>query len=380
MTQAGSLIPDIEAADMRASDGTRTLPASYYTDPAIWELEKTEIFFRTWQYACHASQLDAPGRFVTMAIFDQEVFLICDGDGEVRAFFNVCLHRGHPLVEGNGRKSRLVCPYHAWTYDLEGRLVGARGAERSGTVPKSEICLSPVRVERLLDFYFINLDPHAASLMDHAGELADSIAETVPDLDDYRLEPALEYVNAPFACNWKVLIDNQLECYHCENAHPGFSEVMDIGQTRNFIGSNLVRQHIPTVSDLDAPPFPYERSSDVHDGNFWTLFPNTILARLPGSPSLSISRLEPQAPDRTTRVIQVLSRPDADRNGDEERLQWLRDGVIAEDRALCEAVQRGMKQIGFSQGYYAVDADNNARCEEPVRFFHQRYLEAMGRA
>ena len=92
-----------------------TLAARYYVDPELFEPEKEAIFYRSWQFAAHRSQLDAPGKFVTTRNYDQEIFLICNARSEVRAFYNACAHRVHPLVEGQGRKQRLVCPYHAWT-------------------------------------------------------------------------------------------------------------------------------------------------------------------------------------------------------------------------------------------------------------------------
>ena len=358
-------------------EGSRSLPASMYRDDDIFELEKTSLFFRTWQYACHISQLSSPGSYVTVELFDQQLVLIRNTHGEVNCFYNVCLHRGHPLVEGGGCKARLVCPYHAWVYDLDGNLASARRADSSDAIDRSGVRLTSVRVERVLDFYFVNLDPDAPPLSEVAGGLEDSLNEVVPDLSDYQLNPALDYVDKPFECNWKVLIDNQLECYHCDVAHPGFAKLMDIENTRNTMQDDLVLQHIPAVSDLQDPPFPYQRDGDVGDGMFWTLFPNTILARLPGAPSLSISRLQPISATRTTRVIQVLSHPGGNTEGSEERLKWLRDGVIEEDRGLCEAVQKGVTQRGFTQGYYAIDARRNQLCEEPVRYFHQRYLDAL---
>ena len=87
-----------------------TLPAYYYTDPAVLEIEKRELFFRSWQYACHASDLAEPGSYATMSIFDQNIALVRGQDGEIRAFYNVCVHRGHQLIDGSGKTGRLVCP------------------------------------------------------------------------------------------------------------------------------------------------------------------------------------------------------------------------------------------------------------------------------
>ena len=203
-----------------------------------------------------------------MTLFDQKLFLIRDEDAQIRAFFNVCPHPWSPTRERRGDdRNGLVCPYHAWTYDLKGRLLSARGAQRTESAAVSEICLSAIRVERLRDFYFVNLDRDAPSLAMYAGELEESLAATVPDLSDYRLEPRLEYIGEPFECNWKVMMDNQLECYHCENAHPGFAEVMDLERTRNDVGRNLVVQTIPTRPSTESSPFPYNRPTRHQGGH-----------------------------------------------------------------------------------------------------------------
>ena len=145
----------MNAARIGSISETGTLAARYYVDPEIFEAEKEAIFYRSWQFAAHRSQLDAPGKFVATRIHDQEIFLICNAHGEVRAFYDACAHRAHPLVEGQGRKQRLVCPYHAWTYDLDGRLQHARGTQSIAHFERDAIGLSEVRTEWFLDFVFI---------------------------------------------------------------------------------------------------------------------------------------------------------------------------------------------------------------------------------
>ncbi len=199
---------------------SRSLPGWAYIDTTVWRAEKQAIFYRHWHYVCHQSMLDAPGKYVTTAIRDQELFLTHGHDGEIRAFYNVCAHRGHPLVEGTGSAQRLVCPYHAWTYDLTGRLVGAPGANRTEGFVRSEICLSGVRVDRMLGFIFVNLDPEAPSLAEYAGGLPDAIRAAVPGIEGFLLQQGSEYFGPEIAANWKAVVDNFLECYHCGPAHP----------------------------------------------------------------------------------------------------------------------------------------------------------------
>ncbi|MEN8710523.1 MAG: Rieske (2Fe-2S) protein, partial [Paracoccaceae bacterium] len=137
----------------------RSLDARYYTDPKVFELEKAGLLARTWQFACHASQLENPGDYVAFELCDESLFSIKGRDGTIRTFYNVCQHRAHQLVSGEGSTRVVVCPYHAWTYELTGKL---RAAPNSKSVPgfdASQVCLTEIRTEVFLGFVFVNLDP-----------------------------------------------------------------------------------------------------------------------------------------------------------------------------------------------------------------------------
>jgi choline monooxygenase len=151
----------------------------------VLQTEKRHMFFRTWQFACHTKDLPEVGSFVTVSVFEQDIVIIHGHDDQIRAFYNVCAHRGHQLVEGSGQVRRLVCPYHAWTYELTGQLVGVRRGEGTTRIVKIEICLPHVRVEQVLDFVFINLDPDAEPLEHSANGLADEIEAACPGVRDF---------------------------------------------------------------------------------------------------------------------------------------------------------------------------------------------------
>jgi choline monooxygenase len=358
---------------------SRALPGWAYTDPDLWKAEKA-LFLRHWHYVCHQSALDAPGKYVTTAIQDQELFLTRGQDGEIRAFYNVCAHRGHPLVEGEGTKQRLVCPYHAWTYDLTGRLIGAPGSNRTEGFVRSEICLSSVRVDRLLGLVFINLDPDAQPLAEYAAGLEEAVRARVPGVDDLRLQQGAEYFGPPIKSNWKVVLDNFLECYHCEPAHPTFSDLLDVPGTRHAFGANYTEQYIPGLCKADSAAYPLDLDNDVLDGCFWLLYPNTIIGYLPGTPNLSVSRVDSVGPEKCRRYAHVYGPPGVWTENDAKRQRWAIDYVVAEDVAICEAVQRGMRSNGFSQGHYIVHPDEENRTEVGVKFFHSRYARDMGAA
>ncbi|MCY4313928.1 MAG: Rieske (2Fe-2S) protein, partial [Gammaproteobacteria bacterium] len=134
-----------------------TMPARFYTDPAVYELEMEKIFFCSWIYVGHVSQLRAPGDYLTAKINDQDLLVIRSHSGELRAFYNVCAHRGHELLYGQGSINLIVCPYHAWSYDFDGNLKMARNSENVDGFNKSDFSLKSVRVEEFCSMVFINL-------------------------------------------------------------------------------------------------------------------------------------------------------------------------------------------------------------------------------
>ena len=363
---------------------TRVLAADYYINQDVLNKEKKQLFFDSWQYACHTKDIPSPGDYTTLTLFDQKIFLIKTNENEINAYFNVCPHRGHVLVEGQGQKRVITCPYHSWTYSLEGKLIGARGINAISSVEKSNICLFSVRVDQVLDFVFINLNPQAQPLNEFAPGLADQILTRCPDVLSYQpTNDASEGFHNDYLCesNWKVMIDNYLECYHCESAHRTFKDMMDIPSSKFDLHQNYTSQVAPSAMKEDNKAFPLNLEHDITVGNFWFLFPNTTLGQFPGVPGFYISRFDPLTPDCTNRVTTSLVPPkmpddDATRR-DKLRAQWNVNVVSAEDKALCENVQRGMHQLAFKEGWYITDPESHNISEHAMRYFHDLYLEAM---
>ena len=197
------------------AEQSATLPGYYYYDPRIFELEKERIFFRTWQLAGYLADLSQPGDYVTVQLFDQNIIVARGRDRRLRAFYNVCQHRGHELLIGRGRTNTITCPYHAWSYDLQGRLKAAGNSENVAGFDLADFGLTEVRVEEFAHMAFINLDVNAPSLASQAGELAQQMREVIPHFDDLKLVR-----RDPFSikANWKFIFD-ALECYHCPHIH-----------------------------------------------------------------------------------------------------------------------------------------------------------------
>lgn len=185
-----------------AVERPRPIPGRYYFDPGIYEREKAAIFYRSWQYAGHLSMLPAPGSFIVRQIMDQSIAIVRGQDGALRAFHNVCQHRAHRLLEGEGRLGSAVitCPYHAWAYDLEGKLRQARGTEKVAGFRKDRVCLSAVRLAERSGFLFVNLDPDAPAFKEVAGPLFTEVESYSPHAAQLQLARRYE---VQLGANWK---------------------------------------------------------------------------------------------------------------------------------------------------------------------------------
>lgn len=193
------------------------LPPGRYTSPAFFDLERRHLWSKVWLYAAHDSQLPEPGSFLLLDIPDAPIFLIRGRDASVRAFYNVCSHRGAPLVrEASGQVARLRCTYHQWTYDTDGRLIAVMD-ERDFAEPFDRSCLGlkEVRCEQWGRWIFINEDPEAQPLL----EWLDMIAAEFEQFDIERLRPAA-IKSYELECNWKLTMDAFLEVYHIQGIHP----------------------------------------------------------------------------------------------------------------------------------------------------------------
>lgn len=193
-----------------------TLPAAFYAAPEMVHLEEEKIFSRTWQYACHESLLAKPGDYAVTRAGATPIIITHGKDGVLRGFVNVCRHRLHSIAEENGNKPLLQCPYHGWTYDLDGQLKNAPRMDREPGFDCSKISLIPVSVERWDQWVFVNPDPNAESLESVTAEIRDLTDGLNEDLREYQFETRLEY---DMDCNWKLWAENAVECYHCPTIH-----------------------------------------------------------------------------------------------------------------------------------------------------------------
>lgn len=195
-------------------------PASWYIDPKILELEQDRIFRRTWQWVGDIDQVAAPGAYFTCEVAGEPLIVVRADNGALRAFSNVCLHRGALIAEGAGTVTQFRCRYHQWTYGLDGSLRGTPFFERR---LGDESGLPQVHVDRWGPLVFINLDPQPRPLMETLGDLPQRFAH-------YRLEDlkCAHKVMLKAACNWKVHQENARECYHCPSIHRSFAAAYEV--------------------------------------------------------------------------------------------------------------------------------------------------------
>jgi phenylpropionate dioxygenase-like ring-hydroxylating dioxygenase large terminal subunit len=334
------------------ADG-RTIPFDWYSDPAVLRLERERIFRRAWQYAGRTDQAAGPGAFFTCDLGGVPVVVVRDEEGGLRAFLNVCRHRGSLVCEGEGRRATLQCPYHAWTYGLDGSL---RAAPRSELVPgfdKELLGLVALPVEAWGPFVFVSPDPEAAPLAETLGELPALVDASGVDLGSLRF---LKRAGGPeYAANWKVCSENFLECYHCQVAHPGFSKVVDVSVDAYELEESALfsTQYGPVretwKGDFD-PRGPIER------GQFHFLWPNVTINLMPGQPNLSIGPIVPTGPETTARFLDYFVGPEVEQAWIDDMLEF-DDQVGAEDRVLVERVQKGLRGGGIEHGRLMGDSE-----------------------
>jgi choline monooxygenase len=351
-----------------------TLPARYYTSPEIYKQEAEAIFFRTWQFAGHVGDLPEIGSYITCQILDQNIIIIRGKDAKLRAFYNVCSHRAHELLRGIGRTKVITCPYHAWSYHIDGRLRTARGSEKVEGFDGGEFCLKTVRLEEFGPLIFINLDPAAPSLGEQAGDLLAEIRSYAPAFDTLVKAATQTW---EIEANWKVAVDNFLECYHCEPAHPAFVQLVDMDTYRSTT-HGIWSSHVSRSGRPDNKAFKFDPNDASQVGCFWWLWPTTTINISPGEANMAMFYLRPLGPER---VLEVVDYYYADASMNEQRkarIDYANNVLQVEDNNLCEGVQRGLRQRGYSQGRFIVDRDRTQISEHAVHHFHALVMQAMG--
>ena len=356
-------------------DSALTLPSHYYHDPEIYRRELEEIWFKTWQYVGFVHDLAEPGDYISDRIVDQQVFVICAKSGELRAFYNVCMHRGHILVEGKGSKTILTCPFHAWSYDTHGALKAAGNAENVAGFRLEDFSLAEIRVETLANMVFVNLDPNAMPLAETYLGFEDDIRVKVPRFDELKVARQDHY---DMDFNWKFMMD-QNECYHCPHLHPG---VMG-GDGAYLEPSFAITMYdswdavVVEAKGDEESPYGAGADQDIRNVYIWTTYPNLIISTHQGPSNFKVQRVWPTGPETSQGTMDNLCVNDPPTEMDIAQFNYFRDRIWPEDSPAMTKQQRGMKSRGYQQGRLMVDTDRTWRSEHAVHHFDKQVWEAL---
>lgn len=350
----------------------RSLDARYYTDPEVFEIEKNGLLARTWQFGCHSSDLAERGSYVTFEIAGESLFAIRGRDEKIRVFYNVCQHRAHQLVQGVGKATVVVCPYHAWSYELTGELRSGPNIKAVEGFDKSEICLNEVRCEEFLGFIFVNLDQNASPMDEWFPNARRELEEWVPNWAQLR---PLEWVEVPENCNWKVSVENYSECYHCSLNHPTFASGVVKPETYDIQPQGKCLRHTTECQSLEDMTYDIQSGFAHYDEySSWFLWPMFSFQVYPGN-VLNTYHWRALGHDKVVLWRGWYSFDGAEDEIARKLAKQDRETTVEEDIHLVESVQRGLQSRGYRPGPLVVDPSGGVNSEHPVMHL-QRWMKA----
>ena len=336
-----------------------TIPARWYVEPRIAELERLSVFSKTWQLVARTDQVSAAGQFVTISVAGEPVVVVRDGDGVLRAFYNVCRHHAAAVVtQPCGSASLLRCPYHGWNYGLDGSLKGMPEFEGVENFDRAQNGLVPIRVETWECFVFVNLDDNAQSLPDFLGGLVKRVAPLGVGKLHY-FDRRIYNIN----CNWKVFVDNYLDGgYHVPHLHKGLNSVLDYKKYTIENEDRYCLQSSPMTASSEDALTGAARKGD-RAWYFWQ-YPNLMINCYEGY--MDTNLVIPVDVDHCTVIFEFYfaNIDEAHREYNEQSVN-VGARVQEEDLGICEDVQRGLKSRAYAAGRLSV------RREAGEQLFHR---------
>jgi Rieske 2Fe-2S family protein len=353
--------------------GATTLPQRYFTSPEVFAEEREQIFSRQWVLVGHQSEIAKSGDHFVREVAGESLIIVRDQKEEVRGFYNVCRHRGTRLCEEPaGHSTTIQCPYHAWTYGLDGRLVGAPHMDKVSGFDKAEYSLHRVRVALWEGFIFVNLAEESDASTERGGYSLEEWFAPLAGKFSYWNLPLLrsaKRIEYDVRANWKLIFENYSECYHCPGVHPTLSKVSPYDSAENdltegpFLGGfmKIAKGKSLTMSgnacaravgDAEEKEKGEEERERVF---YYSIFPNMLLSM--HSDYVMVHQLWPQSPDRTLVVCDWFFHPEAaavsDRsyNPDDAIDFW--DMTNKQDWHVCELSQQGIGSRAYTPGPYS---------------------------
>ena len=344
--------------------GAKTLPQQYFISPTTFAKEQDEIFSRQWVLVGHQSQIAEAGDYFTAEVAGESLIVVRDKHGAIHGFYNVCRHRGSRLIENrNGQCAAIQCPYHAWTYALDGRLIGAPHMDETPGFNKTDYSLGQAQLNLWEGFIFVNLADTSTqrgvyrSLQEWFTPLTEKFSRW--NLPALRSAKRIEYdVHA----NWKLMFQNYSECYHCLGVHPELSKISPYDSAENdltegpFLGGfmRIASDKSLTMSgNACALPVGNFGDQDFRLVFYYSIFPNMLLSLHPDY--VMVHRLQPQSPDRTLIFCDWFFNPEAFKRSDfdpDDAIQFW-DIVNRQDWHVCELSQQGISSRAYEPGPYS---------------------------
>ena len=356
----------------------------WYLDRDVYELERQAIFGRTWQLVCPVTDIPEPGDYTSVELDERTQFIVVRSrDGKVRAFRNVCPHRGSQLVGGkrdyaplappSGNVPFIRCTYHGWTYELDGSLRRAPMIDRQEGFPAYQYGLLEAAVDTWGPFVFLNPDADAAPLSEHLGRLPELVDGLGIDLMAVAKEANLKRIEGTLEANWKIAVENALECYHCSSSHPGLLDTLELSKWQMNLRGNCIIQGT-RVRDID--PDKVDERIETRLGKLATtaalsadgfgfayfhfILPNNSVSLWPGpGNSFNIARWIPMGPARTKWWMIRWWPKDVSDAVRDDQWKFISD-VGWEDQEIVENQQKGLESQAWPGGPYYLSSDDAA--------------------
>ncbi len=337
-----------------------TIPAPWYVDARVYELERRTVFARSWQLVGRTEQVREPGQYVTCEIAGEPVVVVRGGDRVLRGFFNVCRHHAAAVMtEEEGSARSLRCPYHGWTYTLEGELKGTPDFAGVCEFARETSGLVPVACDVWGQWVFVKLEDDGLSLAEFLG------AELIAQVRPLKLSQLhwVERRHYTFECNWKVFVDNYLDGgYHVPHLHRGLDSVLDYGRYTIENGARFCLQSSPLASaGAEAETGAVRRGERAL---YYWVYPNFMINWYEGV--MDTNLVLPRGVDHTEVVFDFYF-PDVSEAARERNLASISVGqrIQDEDTEICKSVQRGLASRAYRAGRLSV------RREAGEHLFHK---------
>ena len=337
------------------------MPQSYFVSPEVFAAEQKRIFARNWLLVGHESQIANAGDYMVIEAAGESLIVVRNSRLEIRVFYNVCRHRGTRLCEEqSGHSSAIQCPYHAWTYALDGRLIGAPHMDEVPGFDKTQFSLQPVNLAIWEGFIFVNLDENPMPLEEWFAPLAGKFAPW--NLPRLRSAKRIEY---DVRANWKLIFENYSECYHCPGVHPALSRLTPYDSAENdlsegpFLGGSMritKGKSLSLSGNACALPVGDIKAEDHARVFYYSIFPNMLLSLHPDY--VMVHQIWPKSLERTRIVCDWFFRPEAagvsepSYRPDDAIEFW--DMTNKQDWHVCELSQQGIASCAYRPGPYSL--------------------------